>query len=280
MLKRSFASGRCARRAVPGAPVHRAGAPRCGRRKAHRDARRRSATPASSPSAIARTRSRSPISGRARRRSATRSSSARRSSTRSACELDGKPLADPLSPGDPRDADAGGRVGEVDLECGSTTNNTARQKQVAFSPIIFVSGTKLLVPGATGSARSAICGTRSVVVTAGTTNEQALRAFNDKQKLGLKLVTAPDHDASFKLLAPKEADAFATDDVLLYGWIARDEVRRRVHRAWASTFRTIPTGSCSPATTRSSRLVDRTVPAARRSRELRWIYRRGSSGAS
>ena len=116
--------------------------------------------------------------------------------------------------------------GEVDLECGSTTNNTARQKEVAFSPIIFVSGTKLLVRRADRIRSYRDLRDKTVVVTAGTTNEQALRAFNEKQKLGIKLVTAKDHDESFKMLTAKQADAFATDDVLLYGWIARTKSER------------------------------------------------------
>src|SRR5262249_62341433 len=61
---------------------------------------------------------------------------------------------------------------------------------------------------------------KTVVVTAGTTNEAALRALSDKQKLGMTFVTAPDHAQSLETLVAGKADAFATDDVLLYGFIA------------------------------------------------------------
>ena len=110
--------------------------------------------------------------------------------------------------------------GEIDLECGSTTNNRERQKQVAFSPIFFVAGTKLMVPKASVVRSYRDLGGKTVVVTAGTTNEAALKTLSDKQKLGIKTVTAPDHAQSVAMLASGAADAFATDDVLLYGFIA------------------------------------------------------------
>jgi ABC-type amino acid transport substrate-binding protein len=110
--------------------------------------------------------------------------------------------------------------GEIDLECGSTTSNHARQKDVAFSPIFFVAGTKLLVKR--GSHINSLRDLRgkTVVVTAGTTNEAAIRAIDEKQKLGIKLTVAKDHADSYARVTSGAADAFATDDVLLYGLIA------------------------------------------------------------
>jgi glutamate/aspartate transport system substrate-binding protein len=61
---------------------------------------------------------------------------------------------------------------------------------------------------------------KTAVVTSGTTNEAALRTLSDKQKLGITIITAPDHAQSLEMLASGKADAFATDDVLLYGFIA------------------------------------------------------------
>src|SRR5262245_5826714 len=110
--------------------------------------------------------------------------------------------------------------GEVDLECGSTTGNVQRRKEVAFSPIFFVAGTKLMVPKASTVRSYRDLAGKTVVVTAGTTNEAALRALSDKQKLGIAIVTAPDHAQSLETLAAGKANAFATDDVLLYGFIA------------------------------------------------------------
>ncbi|HET7886460.1 MAG TPA: amino acid ABC transporter substrate-binding protein [Bradyrhizobium sp.] len=111
--------------------------------------------------------------------------------------------------------------GKIDLECGSTTANAERAKQVAFSPLMFVAGTKLMVPKAsTISAPKDLQG-KTVVVTKGTTNEQAMYALDKKFGLGLKVVTAGDHEQSYQMLVDGKVDAFATDDILLYGLIAR-----------------------------------------------------------
>jgi glutamate/aspartate transport system substrate-binding protein len=110
--------------------------------------------------------------------------------------------------------------GEVDLECGSTTANFERKKKVAFSPIFFVAGTKLLVPRSSGISSYLDLRDKAVVVTAGTTNEAAVRAISDKQHLGIKFLVGTDHTESFAMLKEGKADAFATDDVLLYGLVA------------------------------------------------------------
>jgi ABC-type amino acid transport substrate-binding protein len=110
--------------------------------------------------------------------------------------------------------------GEVDLECGSTTNNTDRQKEVAFSPIMFVAGTKLLVKRGSPIQSFRDLNGKSVVVTAGTTNEVAIRNLTAKFGIQFNLVLAKDHNASYELLASGKVDAFAGDDVLLYGFIA------------------------------------------------------------
>jgi glutamate/aspartate transport system substrate-binding protein len=110
--------------------------------------------------------------------------------------------------------------GEVDLECGSTTANFERKKEVAFSPIFFVAGTKLLVPRSSGISSYLDLRDRAVVATAGTTNEAAVRAISDKQHLGIKFLVGTDHTESFAMLKDGKADAFATDDVLLYGLVA------------------------------------------------------------
>jgi glutamate/aspartate transport system substrate-binding protein len=115
--------------------------------------------------------------------------------------------------------------GTVDLECGSTTNNLERQKRVSFSPTIFVSGTKVLVKkGSPIKSFRDLAGKR-VAVTAGTTNEKTLRELSQKFKLGIDLQVARDHADSFGLVKSGQADAFATDDVLLYGLIARDAAK-------------------------------------------------------
>src|SRR3954471_10935146 len=116
---------------------------------------------------------------------------------------------------------------KIDLECGSTTANAERRKQVAFSPLVFVAGTKLMVPKtATGTAPTDFKG-RTIVVTSGTTNEQAMHAVDKKFGLGLTIVASPDHEQSYQMLVDGKADAFATDDILLSGLIARHKSQDR-----------------------------------------------------
>ena len=121
------------------------------------------------------------------------------------------------------------RSGEIDLECGSTTANFERKKLVAFSPIFFIAGTKLLVPRDSAITSYRDLRGKTVVVTAGTTNEAAVRAISDKQKLGIKLLIGADHNQSFQMLTEGKADAFATDDVLLYGLVATTKSGDRYH---------------------------------------------------
>jgi glutamate/aspartate transport system substrate-binding protein len=110
---------------------------------------------------------------------------------------------------------------KIDLECGSTTANAERAKQVAFSPLMFVAGTKLMVPKASSVSAVTDLKGKTVVVTKGTTNEQAMHNADKKYSLGLNIVASPDHEQSYQMLVDGKADAFATDDILLYGLIAR-----------------------------------------------------------
>src|SRR3979490_3324146 len=114
---------------------------------------------------------------------------------------------------------------KIDLECGSTTANAERNKQVAFSPLILAAGPQLMVPKATTISAPQDLRGKAVVVTKGTTNEQAIHAVDKKFGLGLNIVTAADHEQSYQMLVDQKADAFATDDILLYGLIARHKAQ-------------------------------------------------------
>jgi glutamate/aspartate transport system substrate-binding protein len=115
--------------------------------------------------------------------------------------------------------------GKADLECGSTTNNAERQKQVAFSPIIFVAGTKLLVKKGSPVKSFRDLGGTTVAVTAGTTNEKAMRDIKERFKVDFRIEVGADHAQSFAMLTGGKVDAFATDDVLLYGFLAKNNLR-------------------------------------------------------
>jgi len=112
------------------------------------------------------------------------------------------------------------KSGAIDLECGSTTNNAERRKVVAFSPTMFITGTKLLVKRGSGIRSLRDLQGRSVVLTRGTVQADTVPRIATRQKVVINFVTAADHDESFKLLASGKVEAFANDDVQLFGMLA------------------------------------------------------------
>jgi glutamate/aspartate transport system substrate-binding protein len=107
--------------------------------------------------------------------------------------------------------------GTIDIECGSTTNNSDRQKQVAFATNYFYTGTRFLVKANSGIRSLADLKGKTVVSTTGTTNFRIMRGINEEQKIGFDLIGAKDHAESALLVQNGRADAFAMDDILLYG---------------------------------------------------------------
>jgi len=111
--------------------------------------------------------------------------------------------------------------GTVDIECGSTTNNTERQKQVAFSNTMFIIGTRLMTRNDSGIKDFPDLAGKNVVTTAGTTSERLLRKLNEDKKLNMNIISAKDHGESFLTLETGRAVAFMMDDALLYGEMAK-----------------------------------------------------------
>ena len=111
--------------------------------------------------------------------------------------------------------------GTVDIECGSTTNNTERQKQVAFSTSIFVIGTKLMTKKESGIKDFPDLVGKNVVTTAGTTSERLIRKMNEDKQMKMNVISAKDHGESFLTLETGRAVAFMMDDALLYGEMAK-----------------------------------------------------------
>ena len=111
--------------------------------------------------------------------------------------------------------------GTVDIECGSTTNNLERQKQVGFSTTIFVIGTRLMTKKDSGIKDFPDLAGKNVVTTAGTTSERLLRKMNEEKKMGMSIISAKDHGESFLTLETGRAVAFMMDDALLYGEMAK-----------------------------------------------------------
>ena len=107
--------------------------------------------------------------------------------------------------------------GTVDIECGSTTNNSDRARQVAFAINYFYTGTRLLVKADSPIRAVADLKGRKVVVTTGTTNFQVMRKVNAERGLDFELIGAKDHAESALMVEMGRADAFGMDDILLYG---------------------------------------------------------------
>jgi len=110
--------------------------------------------------------------------------------------------------------------GTIDLECGSTTNNEARAKQVAFAPTTFVTNVRMAVKKASGITELAQLQGKPVATSAGTTSVQLIRAHKKGQNLDFKEVYGKDHADSFLMLETDRAVAFVMDDNLLAGLIA------------------------------------------------------------
>ncbi len=109
------------------------------------------------------------------------------------------------------------KSGKADLECGSTTNNAARRKEVDFTFAHFITGARILVKSAGKIERVEDLEKKKVVSTKGTTPLAAVEQMNRARYLQMNIVAAPDHGAAFDMLQKGEADAFVMDDVLLAG---------------------------------------------------------------
>jgi glutamate/aspartate transport system substrate-binding protein len=107
--------------------------------------------------------------------------------------------------------------GTIDLECGSTTNNSDRARQVAFAINYFYTGTRFLVKTDSGIKGLGDLGRKVMVSTIGTTNFKLLRDEITTKKLDIELIGAKDHAESALLVQTGRAAAFGMDDILLYG---------------------------------------------------------------
>ncbi|SFB66975.1 amino acid ABC transporter substrate-binding protein, PAAT family [Polaromonas sp. OV174] len=110
--------------------------------------------------------------------------------------------------------------GTVDIECGSTTNNLARQKDVAFVLTTFVEEVRIAVKASSGITSVAQLGGKTVATTTGTTSVQTLRKNKRAAGVDFKEVFGKDHSDSFLLLETGRADAFVMDGSILAGNIA------------------------------------------------------------
>jgi len=110
--------------------------------------------------------------------------------------------------------------GTIDLECGSTTNNAERQKQVSFGPTYYLTASRFVSKKSSGITDIASLKGKTVVSTAGTTNLKQVSEANTAQNLGLTILTAKDHPEAFLMVDTGRAAAFVMDDILLAGLVA------------------------------------------------------------
>lgn len=107
--------------------------------------------------------------------------------------------------------------GKAAMECGSTTNTVERRKSVDYTIAHFISSARFLVRNDAGLLKLEDLNGRNVVSTKGSTNIKTLERINAERGLKMKVLEAADHAEAFGMVAQKKADAFAMDDVLLFG---------------------------------------------------------------
>ncbi|HWM44495.1 MAG TPA: amino acid ABC transporter substrate-binding protein, partial [Burkholderiales bacterium] len=111
--------------------------------------------------------------------------------------------------------------GTIDLECGSTTNNLARQEQVWFATTHFVTANRYVSKKSAKIGKLADLKGKTIVSTAGTTNIKQITEINGEQKLGMNIISANGHAEAFQMVETGRAVAFVMDDILLYSLVAQ-----------------------------------------------------------
>jgi glutamate/aspartate transport system substrate-binding protein len=110
--------------------------------------------------------------------------------------------------------------GTIDLECGSTTNNTDRQKQVSFTNTHFLTATRFVSKRSSNINSIDHLKGKPVVATSGTTNIKQLTEANAARNLGVNIIAAKDHAEAFLMVETDRAVAFVMDDILLAAFVA------------------------------------------------------------
>ncbi|MCG8509258.1 MAG: amino acid ABC transporter substrate-binding protein [Rhodospirillales bacterium] len=112
--------------------------------------------------------------------------------------------------------------GNINIECGSTTNNLTRQKQVDYAYTTFITGTKLLVKKGSGIKEVEDLAGKAIALAQGTTNERAVKnAIKDLGIADVKVLNVKDHAEGFLALETDRVDAYSTDHILLFGLISK-----------------------------------------------------------
>jgi glutamate/aspartate transport system substrate-binding protein len=111
--------------------------------------------------------------------------------------------------------------GTIDLECGSTTNNLDRQKQVSFTITHFVTANRWVAKRSAKADKLESLKGKTIVSTAGTTNIKQITEINGQKNLGMNIISANGHPEAFQMVETGRAVAFVMDDILLYSLAAQ-----------------------------------------------------------
>src|SRR6478672_1876668 len=111
--------------------------------------------------------------------------------------------------------------GTIDIECGSTTNNLDRQKQVSFTNTHFVTANRWVAKKSSNIKSLNDLKGKTIVSTAGTTNIKQITEMNAAQNLGMNIISANGHPEAFQMVETGRAVAFVMDDILLYSLAAQ-----------------------------------------------------------
>jgi glutamate/aspartate transport system substrate-binding protein len=164
------------------------------------------------------------------------------------------------------------QAGNIDLECGSTTNSVQRQQQVSFGPTYFVINVTAAVKKASGMKSLADLNGKTISTTSGTTSVPLLKQYEKTKNVNVKEVYGKDHAESFLLLAQDRVSAFVMDDILLAGQIANSG-NPGEYTIIAESLRQEPYSMMlRKDDPQFKALVDRTIGAVMKSGEINKIY--------
>ena len=174
-----------------------------------------------------------------------------------------------VTPSDRIDQVADGRI---DLECGASTNTAQRRTRVAFSPLTFVSGTRLLVQRGSPVHSLRDLAARRVVVVRGTTNADVLHQRAAKAAPTFSVLEVDDHAQALDRLATGQAEALAADDILIIAYLAEHGLQQR-YAVVGELLSYEPYGIMfAKDDAPLAAVVDTSFRRLAMTREIRWIY--------
>ncbi len=165
------------------------------------------------------------------------------------------------------------QAGNIDMECGSTTNSVDRQKQVSFGPTYFVINVTAAVKKNSGIKTLADLNGKTISTTSGTTSVPLLKKYDKTANVEIKEIYGKDHAESFLLLSQDRVSAFVMDDILLAGQIANSDKPGDYMILSGESLRTEPYSMMlRKDDPQFKALVDKTVGNVMKSGEIDKIY--------